>query len=123
MMKLKSRKLQIKNYSSSDVDNLWAWEPETNAVFYCLEMDIGWEDEEAADIYSVIVATPNGVLDVGKNSLVFGEIHRILLLDLYSWRAVRTSIEAKVSAIDTYDESEAVLMLERYFYWEYECMK
>lgn len=121
-MKCKNEKLEVKSYWSPDIDSPWGWEPEDNSVFYLLEMNIGIKGEVASDVYSVIVATPEGILRLREreNCSVFSGIHKVLLLDLYRWEDVRNLIEVKLSGVKNVDARSSANELVAFFNWEYE---
>jgi hypothetical protein len=54
-MKQKHKQLIIKSYYCSDIDNLYAWHPNDNKVFYFLDVSIGLSTEDAADTYTIDV--------------------------------------------------------------------
>jgi len=79
------KKLEVKYFWSPDIDNLWAWEPEKNEVFYLLQMSIGFTGEDAADDCSIIIATPEGILNEFKK-ISSDEIYKIIVQKEYSWK-------------------------------------
>lgn len=83
-MKIKQRKLEIKNYWSPDIYDAWTWEPIDNNVFYLLEMNIGMSDEDASDIYSVVVATTEGVSCLKNRKKLLNRQYKLTLVDEYS---------------------------------------
>lgn len=121
-MKYKNERLEVKNYWSPDIDSPWGWEPEDNSVFYLLEMNIGIKGEAASDVYSVIVATPEGIsrLRERESCSIFSGIHKILLLDFYSWEDVRKLIEGRLSGIKNVDALSSANELMSFLNWEYE---
>ena len=57
-----SLKPTVKGYYSSDVENLSTWIPASlEDVYYPMEMSIGIRDEKQADIFQVVVATPEAI--------------------------------------------------------------
>ena len=121
-MTCKNERLEVKSYWSPDIESLWGWEPEDNSVFYLLEMNIGIKGEAASDVYSVIVATPEGISRLRERGgrSVFSGIHKVLLLDFYRWEDVRKLIEGKLSGIKNVDALSSANELMVFFNWEYE---
>jgi len=124
-MKSKARGLEVKHYWSPDIHNPWAWAPENNVVFYLLEMNIGKSSGDAADIYSVIVATPEGILSLRgeRGAATLDRSYKILLLDEYSWEKVVHMVNSIVATVDASNEIRISEGLRGYFYWEYQSMK
>ena len=121
-MKSQPARLEVKNYWSPDIYNPWGWEPEDNSVFYLLEMNIGLGNRDESDIYSIIVCTPEGMLN-HKNNKQNPTFYKILLLDEYRWDTVRTTIEEKLASIDALDSFKSSNQLADVFNWEYAGMK
>jgi len=117
--------LEVKRYGSPDIPNPLGWSPEENDVFYLLEMDIGKIQEDAADTYSVMVATPEGIsrLSAELRKAIFNKIYKMILLDEYSWEKVVDIVKAILSKVDTSSQLRIQTELNRHFYWEYESMK
>lgn len=115
--------VEVKHYASPDVENLWSWQPESNCVFFLLEMNIGLVGETATDVYTVIIATPEGVSSLAPDSCCFNEVHKIMLVKNYSWERVKSRIEAKLFGMKGLTESDVLFALRSLFYWEYEGMK
>ncbi|WP_312948287.1 Imm8 family immunity protein [Superficieibacter sp.] len=122
-MKIKQRKLEIKNYWSPDIYDPWTWEPIDNNVFYLLEMNIGMSDEDASDIYSVVVATTEGVSCLKNKKKLLNRQYKLILVDEYSWKGVVSILNSIVSNIEIINNIYISQDLCRYFYWEYDSMK
>lgn len=122
-MKIAQQKFEVKDYWSPDIYNPWAWNPENNSVFYLLEMTIGITGENKGDIYSVIVATPEGILDLNKAIIKKAELYKILLIYKYDWNQIRNIIDEKLASIHPNEGLQAYDKLANMFYWEYEGMK
>jgi hypothetical protein len=121
-MKQKHKQLIIKSYYCSDIDNLYAWHPDDNKVFYFLDMSIGLSTEDAADTYTVAIATPEGISSLRNKDIISDQIYKIILMNEYSWEKVVSTIESIVSKIDVTYDFDAQNKLRYYFYWEYESM-
>lgn len=122
-MKNKQQKFEVKNYWSPDIYDPWGWSPSDNSVFYLLEMNIGIAGEKESDIYSVIIATPEGIMNLKKDRIRLPKLYKILLLNQYDWDTVRDTINEKLANIKPSDGQQAIDQLASIFYWEYEGMK
>lgn len=124
-MKLKRKKIEVKEYWSPDIYNPWIWEPTDNNVFYLLEMSIGISDENSADIYSVIIATPEGIYSLKDKKNMLNQEYKLILIDEYSWKEVISIIESIVSGIDLNLINNDYISQElcKHFYWEYDSMR
>jgi len=116
MRKTKNNQLEAKCYWSPDIGNPWDWTPEQNEVFYLLEINIGDIYGDAANIYSIIVATPEGILSMKEKNPLNG-VYKILLLNDYSWERVVHIINSIVSKIYAREE------LNKYLDLKYQSMK
>ncbi|WP_431615306.1 Imm8 family immunity protein [Enterobacter chengduensis] len=122
-MKLKQRKLEIKHYWSPDIYNPWTWKPIDNNVFYFLEMNIGMSDEDSSDIYSVVVATTEGVSSLKDKKNMLNKQYKMILVDEYSWKRVVSILNSIVSSIEIKNDIYISQKLCKNFYWEYDSMK
>ncbi|UWX93371.1 immunity 8 family protein [Enterobacter mori] len=122
-MKLKQRKLEIKHYWSPDIYDPWTWESIDNNVFYFLEMNIGMSDEDSSDLYSVAVATIEGVSSLKDKKSMLNKQYKIILIDEYSWKRVVSILNSIVSSIEIKNNIYISQELCKYFYWEYDSMK
>ena len=122
-MKLKQRKLEIKHYWSPDIYDPWTWESIDNNVFYFLEMNIGMSDEDSSDLYSVAVATIEGVSSLKDKKSMLNKQFKIILIDEYSWKRVVSILNSIVSSIEIKNNIYISQELCKYFYWEYDSMK
>jgi hypothetical protein len=122
-MKKKRKQLVVKSYYCADIGNLYAWNPDDNKVFYCLDMSIGLSTEDGADNYSVIIATPEGISSLSDKDMISDQIYKIILMAEYSWEKVISTIESIVAKIDVVYDFDAQDKLRSYFYWEYESMR
>lgn len=122
-MKLKQRKLEIKRYWSPDIYDPWTWTPVDNNVFYLLEMNIGMSDEDASDIYSVVVATIEGVSSLKDKKSMLNRPYKLILVDEYSWKRVISILNSIISNIEIKSDIYMSQDLCRYFHWEYDSMQ
>jgi hypothetical protein len=121
-MKIKQQKFEVKYYWSPDIHDPWRWSPNDNSVFYLLEMNIGITGDNESDIYSIIIATPEGIINLNKDRIKLPKLYKILLLNQYDWDKVRSAIDEKLAYIKPSDGQQAFDKLASSFYWEYEDM-
>ncbi len=115
-------KLQVKYYHSPDIDHIEQWMPDNDNVYYHLEMAIGLQDEQAADLYWVIIATPAGIAEARQRhgSIRSATRTRMILLDHYTWKEVVARIESILDSIMILDRQGSLEELLHHFNWEYE---
>ncbi len=115
-------KLQVKYYHSPDINHIEQWMPDNDNVYYHLEMAIGLQDEQAADLYWVIIATPAGIAEARQrhDSLKSATRTRIIVLDHYAWEKVVARIESVLDSIMILDRQDSLEELLHHFNWEYE---
>ncbi|UXN03190.1 immunity 8 family protein [Bartonella sp. HY406] len=119
--KLISKQIEIKGFHCSDIDNLEKWKPLDNCVFYSLDMYIGYRGEDGCDIYSVMIATREGIAQLKHNHL--DHPYKIILIEKYSWQKVKDIIQNILdNAKQIISQIDAQLYLCQYFSWEYEGM-
>jgi hypothetical protein len=114
-------KLQVKYYDSPDIDHIEQWVPDNENVYYHLEMAIGLQDEQRADLYFVIIATPTGIAEVRQRhgSLKSTSRTRMIVLDHYAWEEVVARIESVLDSIIVLDRQDSLDKLLHHFNWEY----
>ncbi|WPP41197.1 Imm8 family immunity protein [Paenibacillus hunanensis] len=115
-------KLQVKYYHSPDIDHIEQWMPDNDNVYYHLEMAIGLQDEQRADLYFVIIATPAGLAEARQrhSSLKSATHTRMIVLDHYAWKDVVARIESVLDSITILDRQDSLDELLHHFNWEYE---
>lgn len=119
-----SIELEIRWLRSPDVNDLRNWQPSSpQEIFYPLEIDLGQKGFEGANVFDVLVATPEALQKhwdeykrsnrqfPDRNLLVFGE---------YSWNLVHERVKKIVKSCERDTWQESVVCLNRYFRWEYE---
>jgi len=112
--------IEVKNFHSPDVPDLPSWSPAPEDARCGIEMTIGEVNDERADIFSVLVATPESLhhkLPLDENVL---RTRAVILLRKYSWTAFEAVIAEILEKCASPTWNETVLKLQRYFRWEYE---
>ena len=112
--------LEVRSWSSPDV------EPETEipvareAAHFLFELEIGEEGVDGADVFYVVVTTPEALrAKATEGETVLRERATLVVSDFEWWR-IRTRLERIVESCAGKDWRESVLRLQRYFRWEYE---
>jgi hypothetical protein len=133
----------IADYHSADVSDLASWSPDSLAdIYFGLELSIGIAREEGADLFQVLVATPEALRKYSSytphmlgrpceatrdferaNPHLLGRYfpaRNMLVVMDYSWPDIRSVLEGIVDSCagDSWDEIAS--KLSRYFHWEYE---
>src|SRR5262245_19332185 len=107
----------IKGYYSSDVENLSTWAPASlEDVYYPLELSIGATGDKRADVFQVVVATPEAIrcrLSSAKKCLTG---RHILLVAEHNWPSIAKYCESLVEqcADDTWEKVAS--RLARFFH-------
>lgn len=114
--------LEIKGFYSADVDNLETWKPrELQDVYIGLSIYIGRKGSDGADIYEVVIATPEGlrrILDTYRDFHEFGRFR--IIVKQYNWQKIEEIIRERVASSQRESWEKSVALLCRYFGWEYE---
>jgi len=112
--------LVIRNISSPDVvidEDL----DDARAVCFLLQLEIGADDAAGADVFDVVIATPEGLSEKAAEDQG-GALSRraTIVLRHFAWSKVHLIVSdiLRDSQADTWNES--LLRLQRYFTWEYE---
>lgn len=114
--------LEVKDYYSSDIDSVWEWlPPDDEDVFFGLSVYIGVQGKESSDIWEVNIATPKGLLRTSfRECQHVISTRSLIVLERYSWRVLKETIEEIVSECDHEDQRVWQWKLQRFFSWEYE---
>lgn len=113
--------LEIKDIVSSDVTNVWEWHPKNlEEIYFVLEMEIGYKNRDSADVFQVVVATPEAIRSRQKHlpSYIPGREYFIVLS--YSWENLEKELTKIVESCSCEIWEECVKKLTKYFLWEYE---
>jgi hypothetical protein len=111
-------RLELKTLMSPDLD-ITTWEPTSlEEVWVALEMEIGLAGDEKADLFQVVVATPEGVRKHAREDVI--SKRGMLILSRFSSDVLKEALNQILSECAADSWNESVLKLQRYFYWEYE---
>lgn len=123
MSKRSTIQLEIRSIGSPDVE-FYSWEPTTNAdIFFLVEMEIGEAGVEGADLFQVIVATPEALRAKSKVGAIVIRERSTLVVSNYAWREINKSLEDIVRKCESETWAISTSNLQRYFSWEYEDYK
>jgi hypothetical protein len=114
-------RLTIQGYYSSDVENLSTWTPASlEEVYYPLQLSIGIRGDKRADIFQVIVATPEAIRSRFSRTTRCLAGRHILLVAEHDWPSIAKYCESIVDqcADDTWEKAAG--RLSRFFRWEFE---
>jgi hypothetical protein len=115
--------LELRSLSSSDVE-VGVWQPgEDGRVCFPLELEIGERGVNGADLFEVIIATPEGLrrLPTSINGVLSDRA--AIVFDKFDWAGMRKVLSEILGACSAETWSESLLRLQRYFRWEYEDYK
>ena len=112
-------KLTVANYSSPDVENLWAWQPALKDVHALIEFEVG-SPHGGSDIFSTIVATPEALRARSSERQLVISDRGTLIVSEFSWQGIREHIELTVSKCSAEDWASCTANLQRFFIGEYE---
>ena len=113
---------EIKRIWCTDIDDLPRWVPDGDEVCFWLQLSIGRSGEEAADDFTVCVATPSGLKSTaGRRTKPRGSSSvRPIVLQAYSWSALQEAVHERLEACAGRDWLEIQEALRLQFDWEYE---
>ena len=127
-----SRRLEIVDLRSLDVDDPGSWRPAApEDVYLVFELEIGEADVSGAHVFQLLVATPEGVaahhrgralqaydsMSERRNGL---GIDAMLVLDRYRWSSLRDLLSQRVASCERATWAESLDCLRAKFFWEYE---
>jgi len=120
MSKRTTIQLEIRSIGSPDVE-FYSWEPTTNAdIYFLVEMEIGEAGVEGADLFQVIVATPEALRAKSKVGTNVIRERSTLIVSNYDWLEISKSLENIVRKCESETWAISTFNLQRYFKWEYE---
>jgi hypothetical protein len=112
--------LELRSLSSSDVE-VGVWRPDDEkGVCFPLELEVGERGVDGADLFQVIVATPEGLRRLPASSNGVLADRGLIVLDRFDWQLLRKVLNDILVACAAETWNESVLRLQRYFFWEYE---
>jgi hypothetical protein len=114
--------IEIRDYSSADIDNISSWEPSSlDDVHFQLTLEICEKGKQGGNLFQLVVATPEG-LRKAADSIEGYEIpdRNLLICADYNWDAVLARINRIITKCTRETWTATMSCLQRYFQWEYE---
>jgi hypothetical protein len=109
---------EIKGIFCSDRRDFETWQPDRlQDIYLGLELSIGLTGGEAADLFQVVVATPQAVRGKPERRRA-----RLLIVEQYNWPKIRATLQQWVRECEGQTWDEIVTCLRQRFDWEYEGM-
>ena len=113
-------RLEVRSFSSPDVE-FYSWEPATNSdVFFLVEMEIGEVDVDGTDLFNIVVATPEALRSREKEESNTIRDRATFIVSDYDWLDIQRALEAIVQKCESDSWVTSIQWLQRYFKWEYE---
>ncbi|MBV9123127.1 MAG: hypothetical protein JO112_07210 [Planctomycetes bacterium] len=111
-------KAEIKSISCSGRPDFKAWQPDRSEdVYLGLELSVGLAGGEGADLFQLVVATPQAIQGRPERRRC-----KLLVIEAYSWQKVETTLRQWVGECERATWMEIVDCLQHRFDWEYEGM-
>jgi hypothetical protein len=85
-----------------------------------LEVEIGEQGDDRADLFQVVVGTPEGLRNLQPSSCKVLTDRATLILSEFTWPDLHKALREIVIRCTSNNWNESVLRLQRYFRWEYE---
>ncbi len=111
---------ELKDCYSTDRDEIWKWNPQTNAdIKVDLSLDIGSIGEKGADLFQVVIISPEAMTLRWENDQCYWGRHYIIVKE-WNWNRIYKFINDKVVSCSAPTWEEVAGKLSRHFAWEYE---
>ena len=115
-------KLEIKDYHSADIEEVWEWKPSSDEeVYYSLEIDIGKVSDKKSSIFQLIVASPASLqsrAETEPDNIIVGRGY--IIIENYQWDKIESRLNEIIRSCERKSLDESISCLQRYFIWEYE---
>jgi len=116
----------IKDFYSSDVPNLYAWDPVVREeIYFPLQLTIGLPEDEGGHTFQVMVATPEAVrkhvFDISSEGQML--LGKYLIVSDYSWKDILDTLNHVVESCEGRSWDDIVGKLSKIFWWEFEDYK
>ncbi len=111
----------IKSYHSPDIDDLKNWVPgDDEPVLLLLQLEIGTADEDGADIFELLVGSPQGLQTLAKSDTNIVSDRGLLVIKSFIWPDIAAHLSSIVASCGGDNWITVSQNLQRYFHWEYE---
>lgn len=119
------RRLELKNVHSPDVPGpIEAARPDSpKDVNYYVELTIGYMGDPSADIFSVMITTPEALAARAPDKAAVLCDRSTIVVSEFDARVLRNHFLQILKECEAPTWPEATERLQRYFAWEYERMK
>lgn len=112
--------LEIVNYFSPDIDNIWEWSSDKeSSVYYLLELEIARKGEKDGDWFLVEIMNKKAYTDFLVNGRKFNDA-KFFLIDNYCWDMVINNLTKFINSCKSPTWKESVEALQEKLIWEYE---
>jgi len=113
-------KLVIYAIYSGDGKNLFSWKPEDDLVFIeSILMDIGEKNKKGADLFSIRIATPEGLKLLKAEDGILAA-RPLIIVEKYDFNELWTYLNKIVLSCEADSWSDCVEKLRYHFNWEYD---
>lgn len=120
MCPLMKGKLVIRSVSVWGHPNIRTWTPaDPGAIAEVVSLDIGERSKDAADTFTIRVATPAGLATLEARDGILAT-RPLLIMERYQFADLWRWLERTVAECERGSWSESVESLRRYFGWEYD---
>lgn len=111
-------KASIKSVSCSDRQDFETWRPgRLDDVYLGIELRIGANGDEQADIFQIVIATPQSIQGRPERTRC-----KLIVIEQYHWQTIKATLERWVGECDRSTWRETVECLRHRFDWEYDGM-
>lgn len=111
----------IKSFHSPDVSDLPVWRPHHQEhVFVLVELSIGPHNQNGADIFQIVVCTPEALRREEKLDTDIIVDRALLVVKQFRWGTIEKHLETVVASCEDRSWVEVSQKLQRFFHWEYE---
>lgn len=119
-MRKKEKSLVLHEMSSSMIDPLDEWKPESlEDTYITIDLSIGMNDgADGINYFYVKVATPEALRRRANGFLISD--HRVIVIEKFDYNLLKNSIEGILKKCNRDNWDDSCLALQRYFAWEYE---
>lgn len=109
----------LKSIHSADVDFKTYWPEDESCFSFPIELEIGYEGGNGADLFQMTVCTPGWLNkeNVGHTA-VLG--HELLIVFDYNWPMIRSYLENRISSVTADDWPTLAMKLSRFASWEFD---
>ncbi|WP_417391107.1 Imm8 family immunity protein [Gimesia sp.] len=118
-------KLEIIDFFSGDIDEVWNWIPEFDEeVFFHLEIVVAEVGKKGGNLFQMEIATVEGLKNFrlkypDKNI----SSHGLIIIENYSWESLLNHLKSEIEVCSLNSWQESMQCLSKKFLWEYEDYK